>query len=48
MMKAQIKLMILSETKQRTGEQGLNQDFVKETEMYNSLCFELAEVKEKL
>lgn len=48
MMKAQIKLMILSETKQRTGEENINQDFVKETEIYNSLRTELNQVKQEL
>ena len=47
-MKAQIKLMILSETKQRTGEENINQEFVKETEIYNSLRTELNQVKQEL
>ena len=47
-MKAQIKLMILSETKQRTGEENINQEFVKETEIYNSLRTELNQVKKEL
>ncbi len=47
-MKAQIKIMILSETKQRKTEENINQDFVKETDIYNSLRTELYEIKQEL